>query len=114
VEKAVHDFVADITASMDRHTHHAADLTDRDVEAALTTLGRGRLRSVPPPTGTRTAGRPHTMDAALVTVGTVGVSVTGNFLHSILQVVVFAVLAVIGLMGLTLTWVHSTRGAANP
>ena len=81
VEKAVNDFLADLTASMDRHTQHAADLTDRDVLAALIELGRGRLRAVPQPAGTRPTGRPTTLDAALVTVGTVGVSVTGNFLR---------------------------------
>jgi len=120
VQKAVDDFLADLTAGMDRHTQHAADLTDRDVHAALNELGRGRLRAETPPAGARTTGRPNTLAAALVTVGTVGVSVTGNFLHSALQIVVFVVLALIGLAGLTLTWAHPTSrphsasGPANP
>jgi hypothetical protein len=52
-------------------------------------------------------GRP-TPPRVVCAVGTVGVSVTGNFLHSALQIVVFVVLALIGLAGLTLTWAHST------
>ena len=113
MDKAVHDLVAELTANMDRHTHYASDLTDRDVETALHALGRGRLRSVPPPTGTRTAGQANALGPALATVGQVGTTVSAAFLHSVLQIVVFAALVLIGLTGLTMTWVQARRRAGD-
>jgi hypothetical protein len=42
--------------------------------------------------------------AILLTVGSVGVGVTANFLHSAWQIAVFVLLAITGVAGLGLTW----------
>jgi hypothetical protein len=108
VAKAVPDFLADLAAIMDRNTDHAAELTDRDVEAGLNALGRGRLRAVPPPPGSA-ATRRNTVGPVLAAVGTTGTTVTSPFLHSPLQIAVFAVLVLIGPTGLVLAWLRPTR-----
>jgi hypothetical protein len=51
------------------------------------------------------AGRKDVLAASLMTVATVGVPVMANFLHSPLQILIFGLFILGGLVGLGLTWI---------
>jgi hypothetical protein len=92
--------------------------TAKDVSTARAALQRQLRASTaapaptrsPGPDETRVASRAALLAAILLTISTVGVGVMTNFLDGPWQYGLFALLVLIGIVGLVLTWVGGTRG----
>jgi hypothetical protein len=91
-------------AALDRH--ETPELTRQHVEAAARTVfGRRPGPSVSDDRQARTS----LLAAILLTISSVGVGVMPNFLDEPWQVGLFALLIVVGVVGLLLTWVGGTK-----
>lgn len=88
--------LADQTERVAHEAHRAnPECTADDVQRARRRIDRSM---------TDDSGNEGVVGASLLIVGTVGVGVMANFLHSPLQVVFFGLFLVSGIAGLLLTW----------